>query len=51
MMMMMMMMMIIITTKSGSSLEVRKQNILIYGDTVYIIMRNGKVMVIVKSIY
>jgi hypothetical protein len=38
-------------TKSGNGLEVRKQNICIYKDIIYIIMRNVKVMMMIKSIY
>jgi hypothetical protein len=40
---------IIIMTKSGNSLEARKQNVYIYKDTVYIITRNVKVMIMIKS--
>jgi hypothetical protein len=47
----MMMMTLIIITKSGNSLEVRKQNICIYQDTIYITILNVKVMTIIKSIY
>jgi hypothetical protein len=52
-MMRMMMMIIIIITKSGNSLEVRKQNICVFEDTLWtsIIMCNVKVMMIIKSIY
>jgi hypothetical protein len=42
--------MMMIIRKSGNSLEVRKQNICNYKDTIYIIMRNVKVMIIIKSI-
>jgi hypothetical protein len=41
----------VIITNSGNSFWVRKQNICIYKDTIYIIMRNVKVMTIIKSIY
>jgi hypothetical protein len=57
MMMMMMMIIIIIIIiiiiKSGNSLEVGKQNVCIYKNAVYIIMRNVKIIIIIiiKSIY
>jgi hypothetical protein len=44
----------IITTiiiKSGNNLEVRKQTVCIYKDTLSIIMRNVKVIIVFTSIY
>jgi hypothetical protein len=40
---------LIIITESDSSLVVRKQNICIYNDAMYIIMRNVKVMILTSA--
>jgi hypothetical protein len=42
---------VVVVVKSGNSLDVRTENMCIYKDTVYIIMRNVEVMIIIKSIY
>jgi hypothetical protein len=41
----------VVVVKSDNILNVRKQNIFIYKDTIYIRIRNVTVMVIIKSIY
>jgi hypothetical protein len=48
MMMIIIIIIIIIIIKSGN-LEAREQNICIYKDTIYITMRDVKVMIIIKS--